>query len=174
MSDLTIKAPRGTPGLEPLVLEMFEIYRAEQRIDEIATVNAVRAPELLKTFNKAYKELRNYISVLELEYETALAERDRVRAVIVLDDAPRILKERGLTTTKNPSGSVDQREAIVALDERYKKINEIVMNLKCFISLFEGKKDSVEKAYTAVKRILPDNSFRRPNPDLSVTPHGEQ
>jgi len=174
MSDLILNAPRGLPGLEPLVLEMFEIYRAEQRIDEVATVNALRAPELLKTFNKAYKELRKYISVLELEYETALAEQDRVKAVIVLDDAPKILRERGLTTAKNPSGSVDQRVAIVALDERYQKIHGIVINLKCFISLLEGKKDSIEKAYTAVKRILPDNSFRRPNPDLIVTPHGEQ
>jgi len=169
---IALRAPRGLPGLAPLELEMFEIIRAEQRIDEIAIVNAIRAPELLKTFNKAYLQLRQYISALEFEYETAVKYQGEVRATIILDDAPRVLRERNLVSEKNPSGSVDQREAVVALDERFKKISEVVNSLKCFISLLEGKKDAIEKAYTSVKRILPDNSTRRPNPNLVVTPHG--
>ncbi len=167
-----IRVPRALHGLEPLGFEMVEIYRAERRIDEVAIVNAVRAPELLKTFNKAYLDLRKYISLLEYEHAIAEEQQSEVKGLIVLNDAPRILREKNLVSEKNPSGSVDQREAVVALDPRYKQITELVINLKCYLSLFNGKKDAIEKAYTAVKRILPDNFIRRANPNL-VVPTGE-
>lgn len=146
-------------GLEPIQINLVKIKEKEARLDEIAFVNLTTAPELLCTFNKVYMELSEYISILE--YEKNRAERDAQsrRSVVMLDEMPRLLKEKGLATDRSPSGSSDTREAILDQDRQYQAALEIVEQINAVSRLLKDKRDGFVMAYNAVKRILEKTSL---------------
>jgi hypothetical protein len=146
--------PRGLPNLAPLAIQIGEIRSAESRIKEIADVTPHKAPELMACFNQAYSELTRIISGVEYEYELSLKHAREVKAVIILDKVPEILRQKGLNSSKNPGGSEDMRSAILDLDPDYKSAQERILAIKAYLTLLEGKKKSIDMAYTAVKKIL--------------------
>lgn len=144
--------PRADGRTYPLALRA--IYEAESRIQEIAIVNAHKAPELLATFNIAYLKVKEHIVQLELMLCDAKQKLATRKSILTLDEVPRILKEKGLFVEKNPGGNEDQRQAIFNVDPEYIKNQDRVDIIKAMISLLDGKKDGLEWAYTSVKKIL--------------------
>jgi hypothetical protein len=55
-------------------------------------------------------------NTIELEYQFAVREAEKIRAEVLLDRVPKILAEKGLATAKNPMGSEDLRDAVLAQD----------------------------------------------------------
>ncbi len=161
-----LSIPRGLPNSEPLVFDMKAIRFAENRTEEIASITPGKAPELMAVFNQAYAELVSMVSAVEYEYETACRKSREIKAVIVLDKVPSILKERGLQTNETT------RQAIIDLDPDYQSAQETETILHSFKTLLEGKKKSIEMSYTAVKKILGDSFHAKmslPGPDSSPT-----
>jgi hypothetical protein len=143
-------------GREPMVLDLTEIYVVEQRIDEVAFVTKGKAPELLATFNRAYLALHKAVTLLEYELVQANVEAEKVKAVVILDRAPGILEAKGLLKGQGRSGSVDQREAVLAQDSEYQEALDRTEKLKCIIKLLQGKLKGLEWAYTSVKKVYGD------------------
>lgn len=168
-----LMVPRGLPNLAPLSFEVGEIRRAEERIQEIAFMTPSKAPELMAVFNKAYLDVCRISSAVEYEYELASKHLRETRAVLLIDKVPQRLKEKGLSTTKSPNGSEDYRQALLDLDPDYSKAQETLINIKCYLSLLEGKKKSIEMAYTATKKILGESFQNRSNPHLTTGTVGE-
>lgn len=160
-----IICPRGS-GEGGLVLEMVNVYAAEKRIAEIAFVTPHKAPELLAVFNGVFLELTRCVT--QLDYERNQAERvaNKVRAIILLDKVPGILKERGLTTAKSPMGSEDIRTAILDLDDDYNVALERVDQIAAISKILQGKLKAIEMAYTSVKKIIGENAYSAGNPNL--------
>lgn len=161
--------PRGLPGLSPLQLDLGEIIQIETRIQEIAMITPVKAPELMAVFNHAYAELVKMVASVEFELELAKKHANEVKAVVLLDKAPAILKEKGLTTGKSPGGSEDFRQAVLDCDSDWQRAQEKIIQLKCILTLLEGKQKSIDMAYTAVKKVYGDSSQYRHSQDLTVT-----
>lgn len=170
MTTSTLIVPRGVPGSEPMQIDMGSILEVQSRIQEIATVNAVKAPELISAFNMAYADLADMIARVRYEFNVSKANMDQVRAIVLLDKVPGILEERKLTSGKSPMGSEDVRSAILATDVEYQSAQSRVMQIQCVLELLEGKLRSIDKAYMAVKAVGSDQSQFRHSPDLSTTP----
>lgn len=166
----TLVVPRGLPGIDPLKLNVGSILEVESRIQEIAIVTPVKAPELISAFNKAFSEITEMIAKVRYEYRVAEANVDKVRAICIIDRVPQILQEKGLTSAKSPMGSEDVRSSILALDTEYQAAQERVIQIQCMLEFLEGKAKAIDKAYMAVKAVYADSSQYRHSPDLTVTP----
>jgi hypothetical protein len=166
----TLLVPRGLPELSPLKFDLEGILKAESRIQEIATITVIKAPELMALFNKVYLDICNIISSVQFEFELSKKHADEVRAICLIDKVPSILKDKGLVSAKSPSGSEDLREAVLSLDKDYSNARERVIQLKCTLTLLEGKKESIDRAYSSVKKVYSDQTQYRHSNDLSVEP----
>lgn len=148
----SILAPRA--NLPPMPLSLQRIYEAESRIRDVALVNQHKAPELLACFNIAYLDLNDHIRQLELLLHDAKKVANRRRSVVILDEVPKVLSEKGLNTARSPGGSEDQRQAVLDMDDEYVAHTDRVAQVKCLIELLDGKRKAIEWAYTSVKKIL--------------------
>lgn len=168
MSEMNlIRVPRALDGLEPLILDMTDIRQADGRRQEVAMVNALRAPELLTLFNNAWLITAKYLNYLEYELDVAVRRLAEVKAVIILDKVPGILAQKGLASSRSPLGSEDVRQAILDIDPDYKKVQEYISSVRCYVGLLEAYQTSFMNAYNSVKKILgTDTSSWRPNPNL--------
>jgi hypothetical protein len=160
--DLSI--PSGNPG-ENLALEVGYILWAEGRKPEVAIVNAQRAAELLYVFNRAFLDLTRCIAKLECALDRAKRHSNRQRSIVLLERAPLVLRERGLTSPRSPCGSEDQRQAVLDADIDYLAAQETVSTLQGYLTIFRGKLKATEQDYLSVKRLVGD-SRSMPNPNL--------
>lgn len=169
-STCSILAPAGNGTV---AIPIRTIYDAESRIPEVATANAHKAPELLATFNTAYLDIKDV--VLKLRYLLIEAEKaaNRRRAIVLLDEVPKILASKGISNARSPGGSEDQRNAILDLDDEYIALMDKVHLMEALLELMDGKLTAVEWAFTSVKKILgQDNGWRdlNQNRNLSAGP----
>lgn len=163
--------PNGLPGLSPLKLDLKGIFQVESRIQEIATLTIVKAPELMSVFNKAYCDLVGMIFMVQLQYELARKYSNEVKAVVLLDKVSDILKSKGLATSTRPTGSEDFRQAVLDLDPDYQVAQDKIMQLKSILMLLEGKQKSIDMAYTATKKVYGDTSQFRHSQDTAYEPN---
>lgn len=149
---LTVQ-PIDATGNE-IALDLSQVYQAEARVIEVQGVTPAKAPELLATFNRAYLDLSKAIRLLELEYLKAQRVAKKRKAIILLDEAQQILKDRGLATARSPGGSADLREALLDSDDEYQQLVERVETIKVYRELLSDKRKGIEMAYHSVKRII--------------------
>ena len=148
------RVPKGTPGAGHLELDLTEVRQLEARKDEVGSVNKAKAQELLRAMEKGYSAIANMLPMVSLELNRAEQAADERKAVVMLDEAPRILAEKGLIRPSNPSGSADQRENILALDSEHKKLRENVDLLKATQELLKGKMRGFEMSFQSVKKVF--------------------
>lgn len=137
-----------------LELDLSEINLLESRKIEVASVTKSKAAELMSAMERGYSQIASVL-IPQVQWELTQAESvaDQRKAVVMLDDAPRILREKGLVTAKNPSGSADQRENILALDKEYQGLRNTVEMLDAVYELLKGKMRGFEMSYQAVKKV---------------------
>ena len=161
-SSLTIPVIGGD-----LKLDLTEINKVEARIPEVAFVTPGKAPELLALFNNSVVELIAVITKLELEICRAKREAGKIHSRVVLDEVKDILKAKGLAKDSNPAGSADLREAVLEAHEEYQNSLERVEILEAVSKLIQGKKYSIEMAYSSVKAIFKESGFYYRDPAMS-------
>jgi hypothetical protein len=166
----SLLAPAGD---STVAIPIRSVYEAESRIPEVAMVNAQKAPELLATFNIAYLDIKDVL--LKLQYLLVEAEKaaNRRRAIVILDEVPKILASKGISNARSPGGSEDQRNAVLDLDDGFVALMDKVHLTKALIELMEGKLKGIEWAFTSVKKILgQENGWRdlNQNRNLSAGP----
>ena len=177
-----IRVPRALDGLDPLTLDMTDLRQAEGRLGEVAFTNAARAPELLTAFNQAWLSTSRYLNLLEYEQDIADRRLAEIRAIVIIDKLPALLAEKGLATARSPLGSEDIRQAFLDRDPDYKRMQELIVVLRSYVSLLGTLKKAFENGLRAlvminkidnsVKKLLgndPTSGFR-PNPNLPQTP----
>jgi len=136
----------------------------------VATANAHKAPELLATFNIAYLDVKDVLLKLECLQIEASKDVNRRKAIVILDEVPKILAAKGLSNSRSPGGSEDQRNAILDTDAEYLAANDRLSLIKAMIKLMEGKLKGVEMAYTSVKKILgQDNGWKDLNQNRNLS-----
>jgi hypothetical protein len=171
----TLTVPRGTPGAGLMALDLAEVRQLEARKEEVSSISKAKAPELMRAMEKGYSLLSTQLIPM-IGFELAQAEQaaDERKAVVMLDEAPRILQEKGLAKPNNPGGTADQRENILALDKEYKALRNTVEMLKAVEALLKGKARGFEMSYQSVKKVY-DNldgfgavrNFHTPVPDAA-------
>lgn len=155
MSDLNIGAqvlmvPRGTPGLEPMRLDMTMIYGAEARLRDVAIATPRTAPELMATYNEAANQLTKYISWVKYEKLRAEKELGLAKAEVIIDKLPEQvakLKESGIKPNE------DFRDALVAKDQKCSEIQEKINGIEAIMSLMESKFWTFIRAFDTAKMV---------------------
>ncbi|WNM70290.1 hypothetical protein [Myxococcus phage Mx1] len=149
----TLVVPSGSPNSPAKEIGMSEIYKLEARKQEIANVNKVTAPELMQAFINGYGHASRALVVLEYELQLAQKYMEERKAIVYLEEAPRILKEKGLVRPANPSGSEDQRKAVLALDKEYGQLQNRYYQIEAAAELLRTKAKGFEQAFQAVKKV---------------------
>lgn len=139
-------------------VDISYLYEIEARIPEVASVTLVKAPELLASLNVAYAKAARDVSLLKMAQDQASKRVSQAKAVVLLDRAPAILREKGLTSAKSPSGSEDLRQAVLDMDADYILACDELSMAKAYGLLIQGKLKAIEMAYTSVKKILGESS----------------
>lgn len=148
-----LKCPSGTPGVEDRTIEMAELYRLEARKQEIATVNKANAAELMQAFIDGFGLAARAVVQLDWELTQATKFAEERKAVVYLEVAPAFLQEKGLVRAANPSGSEDQRKAVLARDKEYLSLQDRVSMIEASAAYLKLKMKGFEMSYQAVKRV---------------------
>jgi hypothetical protein len=140
-----------------LVFDLKELARLESRKKELSYVNKETAADLLHDFNEGYAEVSRLSLKILHEYERMVLKTKERKARVILDIAPDELKKRNLLSSKAPSGSADQREAVLDMDKEYNELCEKASALKAAYQFFKIRAKSLEMSYQAVKKVIDPN-----------------
>lgn len=149
-----IVVPSARPGGEPLVLDMREVYRAEGRMHEIQFINRTKAGELLYATINATRLSREHVGKLSLELSRAKRYLEEVRAGVVLDTALQTLKDKGLITTRSPSGSEDMRESVVVTSPEYQEGRDRLEQIQATLSWVDTKARFFDMCYFSIQKLI--------------------
>jgi hypothetical protein len=153
-ADMALMFPSGNGLDKDVVLDLRTVYKAEARLIELQAVTRVKAGELLHCFITAWKEAREHLARANKQLVVAKRRLKEVRAEVVLDRALDVLKEKGLVSSRSPSGSEDLREAVVVTSKAYQGASERVEAIGAVAELLEIKAETFKMAYFAVNKLL--------------------
>lgn len=153
LDDKNLTVPAADPAKDDLIFEMAEVFNLEAREREIGTMDKVQAPELMQAFINGYGQVSRHLSKLELELKRAENALEVRKATVYLDEAPRILREKGVVRESNPGGSEDQRRAVLAQDEKHQSLKDRHDQIEAACRFLELKLKFFEMAYQAVKKV---------------------
>jgi hypothetical protein len=149
--------PNGL-GNSQIAVQLEEIIKAEQRMQEIVNVNNITAPGLLVVFNENWLTLNKTVARLTFEKNIASNCLKVAEAEAKLECTEEILQKKG-----HHKASADLREAFVrvnkAVQDAQLRFDEI-----CFVlDILEGKKQAFYNAYCSVKKLLDTQRPLAPN-----------
>ncbi len=158
MSDpFKIDYPNGTS----FSIDMDKISFLEARKNEIPNVTKTTAAELMRAMEEGYSIAGKIQSMVLLELNRATGAKERRAAEVMLDIAPQILREKGLTKPGSPGGNENQRAAVLAKDDIHNQMKDIVDQLDAFCVLMKIRMRGFEMAFSSVKRAV-DTQFQLP------------
>lgn len=149
-TDLIVPSGDGSSEIR---ISLGDIMTAEVRQDEVAYVTPGKAPELLSTYNRAWRETHHWTSRLEAEKNRAEKALRNRRGVLILEVIPAKLKELDMKS------STDIREAVIDTDVEYGLLTDRVDQIKAAIMFLKGKLESFENAFTSVKKIMGESTY---------------
>lgn len=145
--------PSGN-GTNMISIDMINIRRLAARLNEVAMVNKIKAPELMQAFTEGYCLCGNVIPRIGYELTKAKTELDRRVAIITLDIAPQKLKDQGLVNARNPAGSADLRQSVINTDDEYLKIKDRVNQIEAAWTTLKMVQHGFEMSFSAVKKVF--------------------
>lgn len=154
---------------KPLIIELKKVAVREARLAEVQFVKPGTAPELLAEYNEGFLEINDYLGVLRSELINSESELGRIRSKIILDEIPKILKERGLSSPRSPLGSEDLRNAILDGNDEYVEVRDRCHQIECVIELLKGKQKAFENAFTSIKKIMGEDAYMRERSNRGVS-----
>jgi hypothetical protein len=150
----TLIVPAADPTKTDLSFGMVEVFALEAREREIGTMDKVQAPELMQAFINGFGVVSRHLAKLELELKRAANAMEVRKASVYLDEAPRILREKGVVRESNPAGSEDQPKAVLAQDEVHQELKERFDKIEAAARYMELKLKFFEMSYQAVKKVF--------------------
>jgi len=146
-SETTLIIPRGNPGLQPMRIDMTDIYRIIGRTEEIQRVTPATYGELITDFNMGMIQLNRIIGITELELKESENTLEMVSATALLERVENHLK------AKNIKSSSDTREAAVVLDQEVIESTRKKDALVAISTYVAGLKHALERAYFSAKQV---------------------
>jgi hypothetical protein len=137
-----------------LSLSMTRILKAEKRGEEIAFVTPGKASELLATFNRAYLDASEFYARTKLEYNRAEDALNKVRAEILIDKMPDLLREKKI------GSSADIRQAFIEADPAYQDAKEKMDFIGAMLEYLRAKSKYLENCFTSVKKIMDTGNWQ--------------
>ena len=158
----------------PIKLEMGPLFAAERRINDIGFATKAQAKALYANFLGAYIHAAKLHAMVKLHVAKSAIESRRRRSIILIDIIPGKAKEKGLSTSRSPTGAEDIREAFFYEDEEFVHIENSRAALEAAEQLMFGKMMAFKSAADACSAMLsPDErEHRGPNTEVQAGAHG--
>ena len=166
----------SSDGISFITIDLAEIYKAELRLGDVATVNQQTAPELLSIYNESWLKLDKSANSLQAHKNKCenLYKRARAEAKMACNDEAVKLKGHA-------KASADLREAMVDLDETVIAAKDRLDEVSYVLTVLRGKQTAFMNAFQSVKKLtemrtLPDRKYtneNRPQSFASPTPLNE-
>lgn len=153
MNTEAIMLPAGAGDLAE-ALDIRSIIKAESRLVELQGVTKAKAGELLSAYIESWKDARLLRNKVALRVAKAKRHLETVRAMVVIDRGPELLKDKGLTSTRSPAGSADLRDATVALDPEFNSASEYLEQMVATQELLDIKAETFRMAYFSINKLI--------------------
>lgn len=153
-ADEALQVPSGSGVGQPIVFDLRKVLRAEARLIELQGVTRAKAGELLHTFIEAWHDARQAQASCRKQLVVSKRKVKEVKAEVVLDRALGILKDKGLISTRSPSGSEDLRDSVVTRDPSYQRACDVMEQLEAAVEYLEIKAETLKMAYFAVNKLV--------------------
>lgn len=130
-------------------INLGRIARAEARMEELAFVTAIKAPELARAMNRGYLDASQDLATVSKflrKGEELLALR---KASILLDELPSIMVRLGITTSNK-----EIREAVFVQDPEVQRLQEVIGQLEAVAAVLRIKAQGFRNAFEATKKVL--------------------
>lgn len=158
-SNLVIERPskcewlvrRDEPTFE---VDLTAIHLAESRREELVTAQGRSLLELANNFDDGYDAACKLHSKVIYELEMATIASRKRRACLLRDDFPRIIKERGLSTSRSPVGAEDIRSNMYYEDDEFTKLEQYRGALEAVKELLFGKMMSMTRLCRRAEALL--------------------
>lgn len=145
--------PRGKDGDTAMVIDLKALLASETRQEEVAFVTPQKAPELLAEFNRSWRDIHKLVIQLSSELLQAQKAVQRRKAILLLEEVPKVLKSKGLTTNDA------NRDAIITLDDQFDRLQDKADQIKAVVEYLKGKLKTFENAYSSVKKIMGEDAY---------------
>jgi len=152
-ADKALVIPSGNGTNSPIVLDMRNIYKTEARLFEIQSLTKAKSSEFLYVVIQALSETKRHMATINLELLRAKQELRKVRAIIILDEVPEVLKAMGGTSSKSPMGSEDFRESLVNKSQQYQVVTDRVYQINASLEIMEAKAESFKMSYFVAMNV---------------------
>lgn len=162
-SNFVIERPTGCEWLvrqdEPTFeVDLTLIHRVESRRQELVTAQGRSLIELANDFDDAYDAAAKLHSRVIYEEEMATIASRKRRAVLLRDELPGRIKERGLATTRSPLGAEDIRETMQYEDDEFVKLEQYRAALTAIKELLFGKMMSMNRLCKRAEQLMGQRS----------------
>ena len=149
-STLVVQRPQNCEWLmggegKTFELDLAPVYRAEARREELVMARGHALVELANAFDLGYDHICKLHSRVIYELELATIASRKRRAVILRDEMPQILQQRGWTTAKSPVGSADIRDTVFYEDSEFVALEQYRATLEAIKELLFGKTFSLAR-----------------------------
>lgn len=169
MADLTRRSTLSIP--RPLSSESFlqetsssagefqvnlaPIYIAEARRNELVAARGRSLIELANAFDDGYDAACRLRAQAMYEQEIATIASRKRRAIILRDEMPAKLKERGLTSARSPVGAEDIRDTMYYEDAEFEKLETYRAALSAVVEFLFGKMMSMNRLCKRAESLMP-------------------
>lgn len=136
------------PGSKPLALDMRKIHKAEARLVELNGLTREKAGELIYTFVDAWDDARSKLTAITFEYALAKQHLRSIKALVILDRAADVLKEKGVKSSE------DTRTAVVDTDKDYQTAYDLLQQIEAARQSMEDKAEKLKMAYFSVHKLI--------------------
>ncbi len=126
----------------------------------------------MSVFIEAYGSLHKLLTQIGYELDQAETYLRRREAIIVLEVAPDILKQKGLASTK------DLRDAVVVQDKQFQDLYQVKSILEATYAYVRGRLKNFEMSYQSVKKVYNEDEIDgnvhnlRDGPDMDKVERG--
>lgn len=149
-------------GLNKFPMDMTEILKYENFINEITSINPINGPYYMKNFLKAVELAAQYYARASYEGQQARDMAKMKYAIARLDYAPSILKARGLRV------SSDNMDSVADQDKSYLQARNREAYFKSMATFLGHKVDKFQKAHDDAKKIF--DQSKDPRGSLPAAP----
>ena len=150
--NLTIVRPNGSE----FSVDMTELRRLEARQAAATSVGRMEILAVMADMKDGYQQAGELRATIGLELDRAKTATNTRSAVVRLDLVQDVLKQKNLWTARNPGGSAEQREDVLATDKEYLALQDYVSQLAAARELLHVKMEAFRMTYSTVKRNFDD------------------
>lgn len=149
--DWSLAVNKSEPTFE---IDLSRVYQAESRREELVTAHGNSLVELSNVFEESYDIVcRAHARVIYEEEMTTIASRKR-RAILMRDEIPGIIKDRGLSTSRSPVGAADLRDTLYYEDEEFVSLEKYRAALGAVREFLFGKMMSLSRLCKQTEILL--------------------